>query len=177
MRKFKPGDVIEVIDENLVGKVAFAKAETITIITEEGFHLDYPSTSLLLKNELKLSAISETLLNEVKPESPVATLKNATDNKNDNEIVIDLHTHEFLESERYMTNYEKLSSQMERAKKKLDEARERRIHKIIFVHGVGKGVLKNNLIDYLRSQSDLDFYDADFSKYGIGATEVRIFRF
>ena len=43
---------------------------------------------------------------------------------------------------------------------------------IVFIHGVGEGVLKLELEYVLKRYEDLTYYDADYQKYGFGATEV-----
>ena len=49
------------------------------------------------------------------------------------------------------------------------------------IHGKGKGVLKAEIIDYLRKEKELgdyniDFLDASFAEYGYGgATEINIY--
>ena len=50
-----------------------------------------------------------------------------------------------------------------------------RISKVVFIHGVGEGVLKSEL-HYLFSRYPVRFYDASFKKYGLGATEVYIYQ-
>ena len=42
----------------------------------------------------------------------------------------------------------------------------------VFIHGVGEGVLKLELEYVLKRYEDLTYYDADYQKYGFGATEV-----
>ena len=37
---------------------------------------------------------------------------------------------------------------------------------------MGEGVLKEELYYLLRRYENLNFYDADYQKYGVGATEV-----
>jgi dsDNA-specific endonuclease/ATPase MutS2 len=40
------------------------------------------------------------------------------------------------------------------------------------IHGVGEGVLKNEVRTYLENQSGIEFYDSDFREYGKGATTI-----
>jgi dsDNA-specific endonuclease/ATPase MutS2 len=40
------------------------------------------------------------------------------------------------------------------------------------IHGIGEGVLKNEIRTYLSQQDQIEVYDADFSAYGKGATAV-----
>jgi dsDNA-specific endonuclease/ATPase MutS2 len=48
--------------------------------------------------------------------------------------------------------------------------------KIVFIHGVGEGVLREELYAVLRRYDNITFYDADYKLYGIGATEIKIFQ-
>ena len=88
---------------------------------------------------------------------------------------VDLHIHQLTDSTRGMDNYDMLNLQMETAKHKLEFAIKNRIPKIVFIHGVGEGVLKTEL-DYLFKNYNVDFYAANYKKYGIGATEVYIYQ-
>ncbi len=47
----------------------------------------------------------------------------------------------------------------------------------MFIHGVGEGVLRYELHRLLKEyEGQLKFYDADYQKYGIGATAVHLFK-
>ena len=48
----------------------------------------------------------------------------------------------------------------------------KKIQRIVFIHGVGEGVLKLEMEYVLKRYEDLTYYDADYQKYGFGATEV-----
>ena len=74
-----------------------------------------------------------------------------------------------------MSNFEILTLQLETAKKNIEFAISKRISKIVFIHGVGEGVLKNEL-HYLLGRYPTKFYDASYKKYGLGATEVYIYQ-
>jgi hypothetical protein len=47
-----------------------------------------------------------------------------------------------------------------------------RIPKIVFIHGVGEGVLKSELDFMLGRYENIIFQDGNYQKYGLGATEV-----
>jgi dsDNA-specific endonuclease/ATPase MutS2 len=72
--------------------------------------------------------------------------------------------------------FEMLNLQLDTAKRQLDFAISKRIQKIVFIHGVGEGVLKEELGYMLRKYDNVKFYDADYQKYGLGATEVYVFQ-
>ena len=54
-------------------------------------------------------------------------------------------------------------------------AQEKSISKIIVIHGVGEGVLKNEIRSFLSKKENLEFFDASYADYGKGATEIRLF--
>jgi CTP:phosphocholine cytidylyltransferase-like protein len=74
-----------------------------------------------------------------------------------------------------MSNHEMLNLQMDTAKRQLEFAIRKRIQKVVFIHGVGEGTLKAEL-EYLFGRYDVKYYDADYQKYGLGATEVYIYQ-
>jgi dsDNA-specific endonuclease/ATPase MutS2 len=73
-----------------------------------------------------------------------------------------------------MSNYDILTLQMDTAKRQLDFAIRNRMPKLVFIHGVGEGVLKAELDFLLGRYVGISFQDANYQKYGLGATEVYI---
>ena len=72
--------------------------------------------------------------------------------------------------------FEILNLQLDIAKRQLEFAIKKRISIVVFIHGVGKGVLRQELETLLRRYDNVTFYDADYKTYGLGATEVRLFQ-
>jgi len=68
-----------------------------------------------------------------------------------------------------------LNLQLDTAKRKVEFAIQKRISKIVFIHGVGEGVLKSELLRLLNKYP-VKYYDASYKKYGLGATEVYVFQ-
>lgn len=89
---------------------------------------------------------------------------------------VDLHISELVDHFAGMSNADMLSLQMDYVQKCMDQAREEKLSKIIFIHGVGAGTLKNEILRFLRKQEDVSFYDASYARYGLGATEVSFTR-
>ncbi len=85
---------------------------------------------------------------------------------------VDLHIEELTESPAGMTNSEMLQLQLSRFTMEMDAALRNRFHRIIFIHGVGNGKLKHEIRRELQNYQGITFRDADFRKYGSGATEV-----
>lgn len=88
---------------------------------------------------------------------------------------IDLHIHELLDDFRGLTNAEMLEIQLKHFKSKLTEAQQSGIKKVVFIHGVGNGVLKLEIRKELdRLKNKLSYQDASFREYGYGATMIQI---
>jgi len=88
---------------------------------------------------------------------------------------IDLHIHELLDDETGLDPAAKRDIQMRHFERMMRIAEEKKVPRVIFIHGVGEGVLRSlirkTLADFYPNAS---FHDADFRVYGQGATEVRI---
>lgn len=87
---------------------------------------------------------------------------------------VDLHLAEIIDQGRDMTDHEKLLAQLKHFRKCLDAAIAHRIKKIIFIHGVGKGTLMQEITHALKKYDRVRHYSAPFKKYGFGATVVEI---
>jgi len=87
---------------------------------------------------------------------------------------VDLHIEELIDSTKGLSNYEMLNIQLERFEKELDSAIENNFRKIIFIHGVGNGRLKQEIQAILRKTKNVSYHDAPFKEYGFGATQVNI---
>ena len=94
--------------------------------------------------------------------------------KRTSEIVeVDLHIQQLIDNYKHLPNGEIVEIQMERFHSELNDAIKNRVDKIVFIHGVGKGTLKNELRRSLeREYKKLKFQDASFKEYGYGATIV-----
>ncbi|MEL0456079.1 Smr/MutS family protein [Flavobacteriaceae bacterium SZ-1-7] len=180
---FKKGDYVLVLDEDLSGTVKSIKGNVISIETQEGFLMDFNSNELVKKekkesiksNLFSHSSIDDVVLEKEQPKRKKKPKKKAKE-RNEPTMEVDLHINELVKSTRGMTNYDMLTLQLDTAKRKLDFAIANRIQKVVFIHGVGEGVLKLEL-EYLFGRYDnVKFYDANYQKYGLGATEVYIYQ-
>lgn len=90
------------------------------------------------------------------------------------EMEVDLHIEELLENYGNMSNGEIIQVQLRHFQNTLDEAILNNMTRIIFIHGVGTGRLKNEIHTILKSLDGIRFCDASYQRYGYGATEVTI---
>jgi hypothetical protein len=88
---------------------------------------------------------------------------------------VDLHIEELVDSTSGLSNFEMLNIQLERFEKELDEAIQKHMKKITFIHGVGNGRLKQEIASILKTTRGVTFQDAPYKDYGYGATQVNIY--
>lgn len=118
--------------------------------------------------------IKEALLQKNVSESPQASKKHQPKVKNDI-IEIDLHIHELLDDTSGMSNGEMLNFQLDVFRKTLEEYKNKKGQRIVFIHGKGDGVLRRAILDELkRKYKAYSSQDASFREYGFGATMVTI---
>ncbi len=180
---FKVGDYVSVLDENLSGVIKNIVNDTISIETEDGFLLDFESNELVIqesKNSLNTELFANSNINSVisEKEQPKRKQQKRIKAKDRYEptMEVDLHINQLVKSPKGMSNHDMLTLQLDTARRQLDFAISKRIQKIVFIHGVGEGVLKLEL-EYLFGRYDnIKFYDANYQKYGLGATEVYIYQ-
>jgi len=86
-------------------------------------------------------------------------------------VEIDLHIHQLIDDTRGLSNADMLKLQLDTFRKEMDKAIATGVKKIVFIHGVGDGVLKNELRRELqRKYAKYPYQDASFREYGFGAT-------
>lgn len=179
---FKIGDRVDVLDEDLSGVVSKIKGTIIIIETNDGFDLEFSEKELVKvgdNNALKVNVFSKTSLNEAISQKETKKRKSQKVKPKERfqpTMEVDLHIHQLTNSSRGMANHEMLSLQLETAKRQLEFAMRKRIQRIVFIHGVGEGVLKIELEYLFKRYDNLKFYDANYQKYGLGATEVYLFQ-
>lgn len=93
-----------------------------------------------------------------------------------NEIVeVDLHIGELLDDIHGMSNSEILNYQLDKFREVMEQYKNKREQRIVFIHGKGDGVLRKALLDELRRKYPVcKTQDASFQEYGFGATMVTI---
>ncbi|WP_346881455.1 Smr/MutS family protein [uncultured Algibacter sp.] len=180
---FKLGDYVLVLDEDLSGIIKKIDKHTISIETDDGFLIDFQDKELVkkekkqsIKNQLFAnSSINDVVLEKEQPTRKNQAKKRAKD-RYEPTMEVDLHVHQLVKSFKGMSKHDMLTLQLDTARHKLDYAIKKRIQKIVFIHGVGEGVLKMELEYLFGRYSNIKFYDANYQKYGLGATEVYIFQ-
>ncbi|MGB7842880.1 MAG: Smr/MutS family protein [Salinimicrobium sp.] len=178
----KPGDKVAVLDEDLEGKVISIHDAEVEIETPEGFSLTFDEKDLVKVQDAITDILPEDVddLYEVIKEKEASKKRKSVrvkpKERNLPPMEVDLHIGKLVPRTGGMSNFEMLNIQMDTAKRQLDFAIKKRIQKLVFIHGVGEGILKAELDSLFGRYDNLKWYDADYQKYGLGATEVYIFQ-
>ena len=178
MKTFNKGDKVMVLDDAMEGVVVAVANNRITVATTDGFDLTFDPKELLKKgaNEMNFTIGSQSM-NQVKQEKEIPKPRSFVKEKKIKEAPVpefDLHIEKLVKNFRGMSNYDILTLQSETAKRHVEFAIKNRIPKIVFIHGVGEGVLKSELDFMLGRYDNIVFQDANYQKYGSGATEIYI---
>ncbi len=180
MSVFKVGDMVEGIDDTIRGTVRSVDDDRVTIESEDGFLLEFRAHELIqvpMSSQIRVTNREVAQVKHEKETEP-RIKKSALKPKQRNapRMEVDLHINQLVKSTKGMTNHEMLNLQLDTAKRQLDFAIRKRIQKVVFIHGVGEGVLREELYSLFRRYDNVKYYDADYRKYGSGATEVYIFQ-
>lgn len=90
-------------------------------------------------------------------------------------IVIDLHADEILDTTAGMSSGDILEYQLDVFRHTIEQYKDRKGQKLIFIHGKGEGVLRHAIIHELNYKyKNCQYQDARHQEYGYGATQVTI---
>jgi len=174
--KFAIGDVVVVTDDILKGTIVNINGEVIVVETDDGFTLNfYPNELVKIPEEQSEIAKKVVVAHHLSQKTDYKKKGKAIKQKRTKEFApameVDLHIQKLIKSTKRMDNYDILSLQMDTAKHKIEFAIKNRIPRVVFIHGVGEGVLKEEL-HFLLKRYPVKLSEASYQKYGMGATEV-----
>ncbi|MCH2234891.1 MAG: Smr/MutS family protein [Crocinitomicaceae bacterium] len=179
----KVGDKVSVILEDIKGTVISVDGAWIEIEDEDGFPRKYKTDQLVLNQNVDYRYNIHDLKDKIDVDKKhyEISVKSNDKYKTREFWEIDLHIDQLIEHHSHLSNTEIVTKQMSVFKSFFERARHNGIKKCVVIHGKGKGVLKAEIIDYLRKEKELgdyniDFLDASFAEYGYGgATEINIY--
>lgn len=193
---FKVGDRVRFLDSVGEGVIRSVLSDNQVMVEDEtGFEYPYPAKQLLLiKNagkeheayRIAEQEVRETIMRNVHPD----TIKKAEQDFNlkyknptatnvyrkGEYIEVDLHIHELVDNTSGLENADIIQIQMRHFERMMGIAEQKKVKRVILIHGVGQGVLRaeirRNLMQYYPNAR---YHDADFRVYGQGATEVVLY--
>ncbi|UTW63222.1 Smr/MutS family protein [bacterium SCSIO 12741] len=187
--QFSVGDKVKVIDEAVSGIVTRLGKKKI-YIDSDGFEFEYSPAKLVVVTQSDRQLLEDylahtdgrisTKLDDIKLPKPISReerieeLGSVSGRRNSKGILeFDLHIHDLLVSHSHMMPGEMLQYQLDYTVNCLEESIRKREPRIVFIHGVGKGVLKTEVHKIIQSY-ELPYHDASRKEYGTGATEVEL---
>lgn len=193
MRPLKKGDKVKFLND--VGEAEVMEVlpnGNVMLEDENGFDMEvHPKELLLINSEEqdlynnKLPDISEIIAQDIDENRRKAIEENfkqkyeniqqVNKKRGGEHWVIDLHFHELVDNAVGFTDKAKLDLQLNHFERMMRMAAEQKIRKVIFIHGVGAGVLRHQLRSRLEMYyPECSVRDANPREYGAGASEVII---
>lgn len=178
---FKVGQKVTFLHEEGEGEISkIIDNENVIVVDEHGFEHPYPIS--------EIASIRGDLSHTIEGKPSDFSVKNMGKSKEQkqsklmsyiqvkgNSWEVDLHSHAILDSESGLSNTELLRYQLDVFKSIFQMAIDKKIKKLNAIHGVGQGVLKNTIRDFLDGKHEIKYYDGEFRHYGKGATTIEFF--
>lgn len=125
--------------------------------------------------KIDLETLKSRMFEPNQPEKEVKKETKVQQNFTQETREIDLHIEVLVENHQGMDNAQILDLQLKEFEKQLEWAIVEGIQEVIFIHGVGKGKLRQEIQRKLSGHPDIQYYkDARREKFGYGATAVRL---
>ncbi len=193
MAQFQVGDRVTFLNDVGGGIIRSIEDGEAMVETEDGFDIPYPLDQLVAvssKEELdKAYKMGEDVVDGFVEKRILSTADSRKEEeferkfrhlkpmkpKKEDVLEVDLHIHQLVDDEKGLEAYQIIDIQMRHFERMMETAIRDRRDKVVFIHGKGQGVLKNEIRKALEFYPQCSFYDAPFHTYGYeGATEVKI---
>ena len=192
MRDFKAGDLVKFLNDVGTATVLRVEGNVVIVEDEDGFERSVERAELMDAGDRdqdekrygnKLPDVTQLLTQEV-GERRMKELQRdfevryqhaqATSmSRRDAHMEVDLHIHELVDDQRGLADGAKLAIQMAHFDRMMDIAKREKLRRIVFIHGVGQGVLRHQIRTALdQHHPDCNYREGDPRRYGSGATEV-----
>ncbi len=169
------GDRVAVLDDVLEGLVTALSGDQIEIETPEGLRVWLPAAELISVGEMpQISNYRAYQEKQMKEEtgSGRRLTRSKKGNKGDRILTVDLHLERLPPHIQKSDRMHILDYQLDWTRRQIEFARAKGVPRVIIIHGVGEGVLKEEVLTLLRRMGNIDYADAPYHQYGFGATEA-----
>lgn len=194
MSNFQIGDRVSFLNDVGGGTIkSFNGTDEAMVESEDGFEMPYPLDELVFVGnrdaEEKAYKLDEDLVDGFVEKRLQTPEKEKADQeferkfrhlpplkkKKEDVVEVDLHIHQLVDNDAGLEPHQMRDIQMRHFERMIETAIRDRRDKIVFIHGKGEGVLKNEIRKALEFYPECTFRDAPFHTYGHhGATEVTI---
>jgi len=175
--KLKVGDLVSFMGDNSKGKV-------VAILSDNNYEIEIEAGFTIPVNRLEIEKI---FVQDIEIDDQQLMRQKKIDKNNNFHRVskshqapskffhdheIDLHIENLNHSSMDLTNFDIVSIQLSSFRKRFNQALMNNEPFLVVIHGVGKGVLRQEIYKYLRQFPDIKVGPADSKKYGMGASEI-----
>jgi len=148
-----------IIEEKFKAKDFSGTKKQLPLLNLQGWMMQLDEPELIIDAQ----KLKESFFNPVKEETVVEKPQ----------IEVDLHIEKLRNDHQFLNSAEMLKIQMDQFHTSLDAAIVHQFPEIVFIHGVGNGVLKHEIHKVLSGNNRIQtFMDAHKEKFGYGATKV-----
>lgn len=178
-KQLSVGDQVSFMSDNTKGKiVSILNNQEYEVEIEEGFTI--PANRIEIEKiwitdiEVDEQGLSRQIKKDLKKEISKSSISNQTAPHYFNHNELDLHIENIRDSWQGLSNFEIVTAQLSHFRKRLHQALEDNEPSLVVIHGIGKGVLKQEIYKYLAQFPNITVGPADAKLYGMGASEIRI---
>jgi dsDNA-specific endonuclease/ATPase MutS2 len=171
--KWHIGDSVRFLNEPITGMIKSLRSDGwAEVETQDGMYLSVPTNQLVKVHDLEKSMGPKDMIQEEysRKDFPIALIKKKE------ELIInefDLHIEELGIPYKNLNNYEIVRQQLNYFENKLGECIRNKISPVNFIHGVGNGVLRQEIHKRLKKNPYVShFKDNGKDLKRFGATEV-----
>lgn len=192
MEHFEKGQRVKFLNDVGSAVVLRMEGELVVVEDEDGFERSVERRELIAAMEPEVEAdkygntipdiatllaqdVGEKRMRELQKEFEVRYQNSQATSmaRRDAHMEVDLHIHELVDDQRGLPDRAKLAIQMDHFDRMMDIAKREKLRRIVFIHGVGQGVLRHQIRTSLdQHHPDCTYREGDPRKYGSGATEV-----
>ena len=192
MTSFQTGQRVKFVNDVGSATVVRVEGSTVVVEDEDGFERSVSAAELMAAPDPEVEArqygdtipdvaqllaqeVGEKRMRELQKDFEVRYQHAQATNmaRRDAHMEVDLHIHELVDDQRGLPDRAKLAIQMDHFDRMMDIAKREKLRRIVFIHGVGQGVLRHQIRTTLEQHHpDCSYREGDPRKYGSGATEV-----
>lgn len=159
---YKIGDKIRLLDEPEKGVIISINGQRATIELENGFTEEILTSKLIKVKEVDYAL---DVLEDKHQETHIEIRPELTQE-------IDLHIENLFVEWKKIPKDDILHRQINAFKEELYLAHKNKLDKLIVIHGKGKGILKQAVIEILNTQQKISYQNMTLGKYKDAAIEI-----
>lgn len=165
---FEPGQLVVFLFEKGGGTVVSQENKLIKVLDDDGFIRTFSSNEIAPK-------IGDLRINDHVVLKDQKSIKRKTNEQTkDPGDRIDLHASELFADESAYSAGEIRQRQLSVFKAFMKKSLELKRRNLLIIHGVGEGVLREDVRSYLNGIEGAEYWDEQYQLNGAGATRVRI---